>query len=121
MLASGDAIGLWEQARVGSSMRILSRRHALRSTALAASAYAFAAGGPAMAQERTSLKIGYALSLTGPNAGGTGMTPADRNASISPLADRDYLAEAGRITGEDSAGNRMNAKDEPRAFTGAAA
>src|SRR3546814_14210904 len=99
LLASGDAIGLWEQARVGSSMRILSRRHALRSTALAASAYAFAADGPAMAQERTSLKIGYALSLTGPNAGATGTTPADRDASLSPVADPHTPAQRGAITG----------------------
>src|SRR5690606_30221966 len=55
-------------------MKTLSRRHALQSMAVAASVLAFAAGGPAMAQERTSVKIGYALSLTGPNAGGTGIT-----------------------------------------------
>ena len=55
-------------------MKTLSRRHTLQSMAFAASVLAFAAGGPAMAQERTSVKIGYALSLTGPNAGGTGIT-----------------------------------------------
>lgn len=55
-------------------MSIMSRRRVLRSMALAASALAFGCAGLAAAQERTSVKIGYALSLTGPNAGGTGIT-----------------------------------------------
>lgn len=55
-------------------MKILSRRAVLRSIIFATSAFACSVGGPALAQEPTSVKIGYALSLTGPNAGGTGIT-----------------------------------------------
>ncbi|MFN7093634.1 MAG: amino acid ABC transporter substrate-binding protein, partial [Allorhizobium sp.] len=55
-------------------MNITSRRRVLRSMALAASALTLALVSPAGAQEQTSVKIGYALSLTGPNAGGTGIT-----------------------------------------------
>ena len=50
------------------------RRQILRTTALAVSTLAFGMGAVATAQERASVKIGYALSLTGPNAGGTGIT-----------------------------------------------
>ncbi len=55
-------------------MRNLLRRHILRTTALAVTTLALGMGGVASAQDRTSVKIGYALSLTGPNAGGTGIT-----------------------------------------------
>ncbi len=50
------------------------RRQILRTTALAVSTLAFGMGAVATAQDRASVKIGYALSLTGPNAGGTGIT-----------------------------------------------
>ena len=55
-------------------MKNLLRRQILRTTALAVSTLAFGMGAVANAQERASVKIGYALSLTGPNAGGTGIT-----------------------------------------------
>ncbi|MFN7102932.1 MAG: amino acid ABC transporter substrate-binding protein [Pseudorhizobium sp.] len=55
-------------------MNIMSRRNALRSIALATTVLVAGSLGPAAAQDRTSVKIGYALSLTGPNAGGTGIT-----------------------------------------------
>nr|CAD6596982.1 twin-arginine translocation pathway signal protein [Rhizobium sp. Khangiran2] len=55
-------------------MKNLLRRQILRTTALAVSTLAFGMGAVATAQERASVKIGYALSLTGPNAGGTGIT-----------------------------------------------
>ncbi|WP_395516594.1 amino acid ABC transporter substrate-binding protein [Pseudorhizobium flavum] len=55
-------------------MKNLLRRQVLRTTALAVSTLAFGMGAVATAQERASVKIGYALSLTGPNAGGTGIT-----------------------------------------------
>ncbi|MGW9229670.1 ABC transporter substrate-binding protein [Pseudorhizobium sp. NPDC055634] len=55
-------------------MKNLLRRHILRTTALAVTTLALGMGGVASAQDRTSVKIGYALSLTGPNAGGTGIT-----------------------------------------------
>ncbi|CAD7032673.1 twin-arginine translocation pathway signal protein [Pseudorhizobium halotolerans] len=55
-------------------MKNLLRRQILRTTALAVSTLAFGMGATATAQERASVKIGYALSLTGPNAGGTGIT-----------------------------------------------
>ena len=55
-------------------MKTLLRRQILRTTALAVSTLAFGLGGVASAQERTSVRIGYAVSKTGPNAGGTGIT-----------------------------------------------
>ena len=55
-------------------MKTLLRRQILRTTALAVSTLAFSLGGVASAQERTSVKIGYAVSKTGPNAGGAGIT-----------------------------------------------
>jgi branched-chain amino acid transport system substrate-binding protein len=55
-------------------MNIVSRRSVLRLIAFATTVLSAGALTPASAQERTSVKIGYALSLTGPNAGGTGIT-----------------------------------------------
>ena len=55
-------------------MNIISRRSALRLTAFATTVLSAGALTPVSAQERPSVKIGYALSLTGPNAGGTGIT-----------------------------------------------
>lgn len=47
----------------------------LRRAALAAmTAGALVAAGPSVAQERQSVRIGYAVSMTGANAGGAGMT-----------------------------------------------
>lgn len=57
-------------------MDTISRRRALRSLTYALLAAALSAGvtGRAAAQERTSVKIGYAISKTGGNAGGAGIT-----------------------------------------------
>lgn len=54
-------------------MNLLSRRHMLGALA-AATALAGGTFSVALAEDKTSVKIGYALSLTGPNAGGTGIT-----------------------------------------------
>ena len=55
-------------------MTTVTRRRALRyfgvSVALAAATFAM----PSSAQERTSVRIGYAISKTGPNSGGAGIT-----------------------------------------------
>ncbi len=55
-------------------MTTVTRRRALRyfgvSVALAAATFAI----PSSAQERTSVRIGYAISKTGPNSGGAGIT-----------------------------------------------
>ncbi|WP_105382805.1 amino acid ABC transporter substrate-binding protein [Neorhizobium alkalisoli] len=59
-------------------MKNLERRRVLRAMALAGTVAAtgLLAGmtGAAMAQDRTSVKIGYAISKTGGNAGGAGIT-----------------------------------------------
>lgn len=57
-------------------MDMINRRRALRSLTAILLATAFSAGmtGAAFAQDRTSVKIGYAISKTGGNAGGAGIT-----------------------------------------------
>ena len=51
-----------------------SRRRALKTLSLSAILLCTTAGFSAIAQERTSVKIGYVVSKTGPNAGGAGIT-----------------------------------------------
>ena len=51
-----------------------SRRRALKTLSLSAILLCTTAGLSAIAQERTSVKIGYVVSKTGPNAGGAGIT-----------------------------------------------
>lgn len=48
----------------------ISRRHALASLAGLGMLGAMTAGSPALAQDAPPVKIGYAISLTGPNSGG---------------------------------------------------
>ncbi|MGV8833300.1 MAG: amino acid ABC transporter substrate-binding protein [Devosia sp.] len=55
-------------------MNILSRRRALHRLGLAAALMLSASSLAAHAQERTSVKIGYAVSMSGANAGGAGIT-----------------------------------------------
>ena len=55
-------------------MTNFSRRRVLRTLCMTATLLAVGAGGSALAQDRTSVKIGYAVSKTGPNAGGAGIT-----------------------------------------------
>ncbi|OCP16084.1 MULTISPECIES: amino acid ABC transporter substrate-binding protein [unclassified Ensifer] len=55
-------------------MKTFRRRQVLRTTALAAIMLAAGIANPASAQDRKSVKIGYAISKTGPNAGGAGIT-----------------------------------------------
>ena len=54
-------------------MRLIQRRHVLQTMAAASALLATGTCG-ALAQEKTSIKIGYAISKTGPNAGGAGIT-----------------------------------------------
>ncbi|SNR66666.1 amino acid ABC transporter substrate-binding protein [Puniceibacterium sediminis] len=55
-------------------MMTATRRHALRYFGASAIVFATAAPFAATAQDRTSVKIGYAISKTGGNAGGAGIT-----------------------------------------------
>lgn len=55
-------------------MNLLSRRTILRTMGLATALLAGVSALSATAQERTSVKIGYAVSKTGANAGGAGIT-----------------------------------------------
>ena len=55
-------------------MRHFQRRHVLRVMAAASALLAAGIAPAALAQDRTSVKIGYAISKTGPNAGGAGIT-----------------------------------------------
>ena len=55
-------------------MTVFSRRSALRAIGLAASVLASVGVSAVSAQDRTSVKIGYAISKTGANAGGAGIT-----------------------------------------------
>ncbi|UYO01260.1 MAG: amino acid ABC transporter substrate-binding protein [Devosia sp.] len=55
-------------------MTLFSRRSALRAIGLAATLLAGVSATAAFAQDRTSIKIGYAISKTGANAGGAGIT-----------------------------------------------
>ena len=52
----------------------LPRRAILRTLGISACMFAIAAAMPAGAQDRASVKIGYAISKTGGNAGGAGIT-----------------------------------------------
>jgi branched-chain amino acid transport system substrate-binding protein len=60
----------WEE----STMKSVQRRHVLRVMAAASILLALGTAPGALAQDRTSVKIGYAISKTGPNAGGAGIT-----------------------------------------------
>ena len=55
-------------------MTLLSRRLVLRTVGVAAALLAGVSAVAVSAQERTSVKIGYAVSKTGANAGGAGIT-----------------------------------------------
>jgi len=55
-------------------MTATSRRAILRTLGISVCMFAVAAAAPAVSQGRTSVKIGYAISKTGPNAGGAGIT-----------------------------------------------
>ena len=55
-------------------MTLFSRRSALRAIGLAATLLAGVGVAAVAAQDRTSVKIGYAISKTGANAGGAGIT-----------------------------------------------
>ena len=55
-------------------MRTISRRALLRSMSVAATFCVAFGTTPAFAQDRTSVKVGYAISKTGANAGGAGIT-----------------------------------------------
>ena len=55
-------------------MSTVTRRRALRYFGMSATLLAAMTTFPAAAQDRTSVKIGYAISKTGPNAGGAGIT-----------------------------------------------
>lgn len=55
-------------------MKTFRRRQVLRTTALAVIMLASGVASTAMAEDRKSVKIGYAISKTGPNAGGAGIT-----------------------------------------------
>lgn len=55
-------------------MTLFSRRSALRAIGLAATLLAGVGAMAVSAQERTSVRIGYAISKTGANAGGAGIT-----------------------------------------------
>ncbi|MEQ8166274.1 MAG: ABC transporter substrate-binding protein, partial [Alphaproteobacteria bacterium] len=55
-------------------MTLFSRRAVLRSIGVAATLMASVSAFAVSAQERTSVKIGYAVSKTGANAGGAGIT-----------------------------------------------
>lgn len=55
-------------------MRAFQRRDILRTTALAAAVVVAGVAGPAASEDRKSVRIGYAISKTGPNAGGAGIT-----------------------------------------------
>lgn len=55
-------------------MTVFSRRSVLRTIGLAAALLAGVGTAAVSAQERTSVKIGYAISKTGANAGGAGIT-----------------------------------------------
>lgn len=55
-------------------MTTVTRRRALRYIGMSTALLAAIASSSATAQDRTSVKIGYAISKTGPNAGGAGIT-----------------------------------------------
>ena len=55
-------------------MNMLSRRRVLRSIGSSVALAAALTCLPALARDRTSVKIGYAVSKTGPNAGGANIT-----------------------------------------------
>tara|TARA_R110000868_G_scaffold16133_1_gene73054 strand:- start:6984 stop:8216 length:1233 start_codon:yes stop_codon:yes gene_type:complete len=55
-------------------MNVLSRRSALQSFGLVAALMLSASSLAVQAEDRTSVKIGYAVSLSGANAGGAGIT-----------------------------------------------
>ncbi|EJL50480.1 ABC-type branched-chain amino acid transport system, periplasmic component [Rhizobium sp. CF122] len=55
-------------------MKTFQRRQVLRSAALVAAVAATGVGRAAFGEERKSVRIGYAISKTGPNAGGAGIT-----------------------------------------------
>ena len=55
-------------------MDTIGRRTVLRGLAAAAAASTAASILPAFGQDRTSIRIGYAISKTGPNAAGAGIT-----------------------------------------------
>lgn len=55
-------------------MTSVNRRRALRYFGVSVALCAVIAATPAVAQDRTSVKIGYAISKTGGNAGGAGIT-----------------------------------------------
>ena len=56
------------------SMMTVTRRRALRYFGMSVALGAVIAALPSAAQDRTSVKIGYAISKTGPNSGGAGIT-----------------------------------------------
>lgn len=58
----------------GNQMTTVNRRRVLRYIGLSAAICAAMAATPGFAQERSAVKIGYAISKTGPNAGGAGIT-----------------------------------------------
>ncbi|MGI6851329.1 amino acid ABC transporter substrate-binding protein [Mesorhizobium sp. 1B3] len=55
-------------------MTIANRRQALRCLGVSVALATVLAAFPAPAQDQTSVKIGFAISKTGPNAGGAGLT-----------------------------------------------
>ncbi|MFS2153898.1 amino acid ABC transporter substrate-binding protein [Rhizobium sp. Rhizsp42] len=55
-------------------MKTYRRRHVLRTTAAVLALSVTGLGSYALAQDKTSVRIGYAISKTGPNAGGAGIT-----------------------------------------------
>lgn len=55
-------------------MTLVSRRRALRILGASVALTAMMSASGSIAQERSSVKIGYAISKTGPNAGGAGIT-----------------------------------------------
>lgn len=55
-------------------MKTFQRRHVLRTTAAVLALAVTGLGCSALAQDKTSVRIGYAISKTGPNAGGAGIT-----------------------------------------------
>ena len=55
-------------------MTTVTRRRALRFFGVSVALAAAMTTLPSAAQDRTSVKIGYAISKTGPNSGGAGIT-----------------------------------------------
>jgi branched-chain amino acid transport system substrate-binding protein len=55
-------------------MKSFQRRYVLRTTAAVLALAVTGLGTSALAQDKTSVRIGYAISKTGPNAGGAGIT-----------------------------------------------